>query len=96
MRKYGGVLLSRLEKLEFAIKNDVTRSDPYRLHRIAMDHLAHPDRMAIIHAARGWYGCNPPYEVTPELDIVFGRWAAVINQLRTAENGPTDSKFPSL
>ena len=54
VRKYGGVLLRWFEKLEFAIQKDSTKCDPYRLHRIAIDRLAHPDRMAIIHAARRW------------------------------------------
>jgi len=94
--KYGGVLLRRLEKLEFAIQNDATKCELYRLHCIAINRLAHPDRMAIIQAARRWYGCNPPYEVTPELDMAFGRWATVVNQLRTGERHPSDSKFPPL
>ncbi len=94
--RYGGVLLRRLEKLESAIQNDATKRHPYRLHCIAIDNLAHPDRMAIIKAARRWYGCNPPYEVTPELDVAFGRWATIVNQLRTGERRPSDSKFPLL
>ncbi len=52
--------------------------------------------MMIIRAARHWYGCNPPYEVTPELGMVLGRWATVVNQLRRGERRPTGSKFPSL
>ncbi len=94
MRKYSGVLFRRLEKLEVACANNATRCDPYRLHRFAVDHLAHPDHMAIIHAARHWCGCNPPYEVTPELDMVFGRWATVVSQLRTGHL--TESNIPSL
>jgi hypothetical protein len=59
--KYGGVLLRRRERLEFAIQNDATKCDPYRQQRIAIDRLAHPDRIAIIKAASRWYACNQPY-----------------------------------